>query len=95
VRRGTAVLLVGLLALVAGCSRTKTLDSDQLDQKIAAEIQANLRENVSVSCPDGVEVAAGGTFECDATSVGGSSMKIQVTQTDDQGNVTFKVVGAG
>jgi hypothetical protein len=67
-----------------------------LEQRIAADMQTNLHlEGVTVSCPDDIEVATGGTFTCTATDADGTTMTIQGTQTDDQGNVTYKVAGEG
>jgi hypothetical protein len=90
-----AVLLASL-ALVGGCSRTRTLDAQQLDQKIASDMKDNLdMHSVSVSCPDDVPAEAGRTFGCNARNPEGTTMAIEVTQTDDRGNVTYRVVGAG
>jgi Domain of unknown function (DUF4333) len=94
--RGARVLLVAFVLLAGACSRTKTLDGTQLEQRIAADMQTNLHlEGVTVSCPDDIEVATGGTFTCTATDADGTTMTIQGTQTDDQGNVTYKVAGEG
>jgi hypothetical protein len=96
VRRWGSFLFVAVLVVAAGCTRTKTLDANQLDQMLATKMQEQLGvQGVTVSCPDDVDVAAGGTFNCTATNPNGSTITIQVAQTDDQGNVTFKVVGAG
>ena len=42
-----------------------------------------------------VPAEAGHTFQCTATSPDGTTMTIEVTQSDDQGHVTYKVVGEG
>ena len=95
-RKGTSVLLVAMLALAGACTRTKTLDAQQLNQMIASDMQAKLGvQGVTVSCPDGQPAAAGGTFTCTATNPDGTTLTIEVTQTDGQGNVTYKVAGAG
>jgi Domain of unknown function (DUF4333) len=94
--RGARVLLVAIVLLAGACSRTKTLDRTQLEQQIAADVRTNLQlEGVTVSCPDDIEVATGGTFTCTATDATGTSMTIQGTQTDDQGYVAYKVAGEG
>jgi hypothetical protein len=96
VRRGTSILFVATLVVVGGCTRTKTLDAGSLDQQLASEMQGQLGvQGVTVSCPDDVPAESGRVFDCTATTPEGTTMTIQVTQTDDQGNVTFKVVGAG
>jgi Domain of unknown function (DUF4333) len=96
VHRGTSILFVAVVTLVGGCSRTKTLDGEQLDQMIASDMQTKLNlQGVTVSCPDDVPAEAGRTFQCTATGQDGAAMTIEVTQTDDQGRITYKVVGAG
>jgi hypothetical protein len=52
-------------------------------------------QGVVVSCPDDVPAEAGRTFDCTATNADGTTMTIEVAQSDDQGHVTYKVVGAG
>jgi Domain of unknown function (DUF4333) len=90
------MLLVAIVLLASACSRTKTLDGSELEQQIATDMQTNLQlEGVTVSCPDDIEVAAGGTFTCSATDADGTSMTIQGTQTDDQGHVSYKVAREG
>jgi hypothetical protein len=96
VHKRSVVVLLASLALVGGCTRTRTLDAQQLDQRIAIDMKDNLdMHGITVSCPDGVPAEAGRTFECNARNPGGTTMAIEVTQTDDRGNVTYKVVGAG
>jgi hypothetical protein len=96
VHKRSVVVLLASLVLVGGCTRTKTLDAQQLDQKIASDMKDNLdMHGVTVSCPDDVPAEAGRTFGCNAWSAEGTAMAIEVTQTDDRGNVTYEVVGAG
>jgi Domain of unknown function (DUF4333) len=89
-------VVVATLAVAGACTRTRTLDASELNTKIATDMQSNLGiQGASVSCPDDVSVEAGRTFNCTATTPDGGTMTIEVTQSDDQGNVTYKVVGAG
>ena len=91
----SVVVLVASLALAGGCTRTRTLDARQLDQKIAIDMKDNLDlHGFTVSCPDDVPAEAGRTFGCNASNPEGTTIAIEVTQTDDKGNVTYKVVGA-
>jgi Domain of unknown function (DUF4333) len=94
VHKRSAVVLLASLALVGGCTRTKTLDAQQLDQRIAIDMKDNLdMHGFTVSCPDDVPAEAGRTFGCNARNPEGTTVAIEVTQTDDKGNVTYKVVG--
>jgi hypothetical protein len=83
-----------LLALVAaGC--TRTLDTKGLEDQIQQILAERGGPKVSqVSCPDGIKVQQGVTFDCTATG-DGSTWTIKVTQTDDQGKVNIEIVNAG
>jgi hypothetical protein len=96
VRRGTLLVLVAV-AVAGACTRTRTLEASELNQRIATDMQAKklADEGVVVSCPDDVPAEAGRTFDCTGTNPDGTTLTIEVTQTDDQGSVTYKVVGAG
>ena len=90
------VVIFASLGLVGGCTRTRTLDAQQLDQMIASDMKNNLdMHGFTVSCPDDVPAEAGRTFGCNARNTEGTTVAIEVAQTDDKGNVTYKVVGAG
>jgi hypothetical protein len=94
VHKRSVVVLLASLALMGGCTRTKTLDAQQLDQKIAIDMKDNLdMHGFTVSCPDDVPAESGRTFGCNARNPEGTTVAIEVTQTDDKGNVTYKVVG--
>ena len=90
----SVVVLLASLALVGGCTRTKTLDANSLEETLRAKIEQQLgTQGITVDCPDDEPVKAGASFQCAATSAAGTTLTIEVTQTDDKGNVTYKVVG--
>ncbi len=94
-KRSVVVLLTSV-ALVGGCSRTKTLDANDLEETLRSKIEQQLgAHGITVDCPDDEPAAAGATFQCTATSADGKTITVEVTQTDDQGNVTYKQVNAG
>jgi hypothetical protein len=82
------------LALVAvGC--TRTLDTGGLETQIQNLLAERGGPKASqVSCPDGIKVQQGESFDCTATG-NGSTWTIRVTQTDDRGNVNIEIVNAG
>ena len=82
--------VTALALLTAGC--TRTLDKQSLESQLATDLQSN-GSTYTVTCPDGVKAQAGGTFQCTATGPDGAALAITVTQTDDQGNVTWEVAG--
>jgi hypothetical protein len=91
VRFARVVALAMLVMLAAGC--TRVLDKQGLEAQLAADLQAS-GPALTVRCPDGVKAQVGATFQCTATDPDGSSFTITVTQTDDQGNVTWALTSA-
>lgn len=92
---GVALAATALLA--AGCGKT-VID----DQKTEAAIKQNLQGQVggtvrTVSCPDGQEVKAGATFECDVqTSQGTVVARLKILNDDaDVQIVALDGSGAG
>lgn len=85
--------LVLLLSAAAGCS--KSLDTDSLEQTLIARVEADTGVTItSVTCDEDVDAEAGGTFGCVATEGSGATFHLEVTQSDDQGNVTYEYVDA-
>ena len=92
----SVVVLLASLALVGGCTRTKTLDANGLEETLRAKVERQLgTQGITVDCPDDEPAQAGATFECTATSAAGKTLTIEITQTDDHGNVTWKATNAG
>ena len=57
---------------------------------MAAELAAQVGGEWTVQCPDDIPMEKDLTANCEATSADGQSTMINVTQTDDQGNVTWE-----
>ena len=96
VHKRSVVVLLASLALVGGCTRTKTLDANGLEEKLRTQVEQKVgAQGITVDCPDDEPAQAGATFQCTATSAAGKTLTIEVTQTDDQGNVTWKATNAG
>ena len=72
------------------------LDRDQLERTLARNISAQLDvPGIEVECPDDVEARQGATLECIARAPGETAgLRIEVTQLDDDGNVTWEIAGA-
>ena len=72
------------------------LDHDQLERTLAREISAQLDgPGIEVECPDDVEAGQGAMIECIARAPGETAgLRIEVTQLDDDGNVTWEIAGA-
>jgi Domain of unknown function (DUF4333) len=95
IRSATAVLVVALPILLATGCRPTLLDSEGLESQLQTQLAQELGTGVlSVSCPDDVEVAAKSSFECTASGGDGADLTVTVTQTNDEGDVTWKVTDA-
>jgi hypothetical protein len=89
--RATSLTAIALLA--AACSRP--LDVEGLQSELKAQLEKEFdTTGLTVTCPDSVKAEAGSTFQCQATDATGATVVITVTQTDDQGHVTWKVTDA-
>jgi uncharacterized lipoprotein len=85
----SAVALLGL----TGCG-TKKLNTGKLEGKIKDGIEQQSGVKVkSLSCPSDVKAKKGDTFNCKATTTGGQTATVKVTQKDDKGNVRYSVGG--
>ena len=95
--RARFVRTVGMLALaLAAVACSKTLDMTELEGSLKDQLETQLDvTGLTVDCPDDVEAKAGDTFRCTATGTDGSEVTIEVTQTDDQGNLTWEIVDVG
>lgn len=95
--RSRFVRSVGVVALVlAAAACSKTLDTTELEGSLKDQLETQLDvTGLTVECPDDIEAKAGDTFRCTATGTDGSTATIEVTQTDDEGNLTWEIVDAG
>lgn len=84
---------LGLLALGAvACS--STINVTTLENEIASQVAAQQQvpaSEVSVDCPDAIEVVEGAVTTCAAT-VAGDSVEIEVTQLDGDGRVEWVIL---
>jgi hypothetical protein len=94
VRSSLARLLAVSTLAVVGTSCSRTLDTTGLQTTLTQQLEAQLgAKHLSVSCPSGLKVHAGGTFQCTVSVPSSATLTVDVTQTDDKGNVTYKIVG--
>ena len=87
------ILVLAIAAIAApslgGCK--SKLDSKKLETAITDGMKSQGIPTKSVSCPADREAKKGDTFDCDAVTEAGDKVKIKIEQTDDQGNVNWKV----
>lgn len=86
-------LLAGLLLwLPQALSGRHELDTDAVAAQVAQSLSASTGAAIDVECPGSIPLLPGSTFTCTATAPDGSTQDIEVTQTDDQGDVTWAPV---
>lgn len=91
IRRSAAGVALGLVA--AACELS-ALDFAALEESIRAGFADQQQiEITAVDCPEDVAPAAGDVFLCTALGDEGTLYNVEVTQTDDRGNVTWMVTG--
>jgi hypothetical protein len=94
--RPRLVRSIGVLVLILAAACSKTLDTTELEGTLKDQLETQLDvTGLTVECPDDIEAEAGDTFECTATGTDGSAATISVTQTDDEGNLTWEITDAG
>ena len=84
-----ATALLGL----AACG-SETIDADDLETQLTEQLSADVgvpADDVSVSCPDDVEVEQGRQFDCELTAPNGETATVEVTLTDDEGGFEAEV----
>jgi hypothetical protein len=93
--RGTA--MVALLGFVAvGCG-SGSLDPGEGEQLISSKLgpQIGLTPGqAKVACPDDVKIENDAKFECTMSTPAGAKLRVSVTQTNDDGHISFKLVDA-
>ena len=84
-----------LVSVVAGSCAAKTLNENQLERRLGRQLSERLGvSGIEATCPDDVEVSKGATFACTARAPGEVvGLRIDVTQLDDDGNVTWEISG--
>ena len=91
VRKATWIVAVLAVVFALGaCS--KTLDIDEIEDQISTGIEEQTGAQVSeVDCPDEVDAEEGDTFDCTVTAEDGTEANVKVTQTSDDGDVTWVI----
>jgi hypothetical protein len=94
-RVAAAPLAIGLALITVGvgaCGQNK-LDTDRAEAAIRAGITRQTGVKIdSVRCPDDVEARQGDTFRCVARASNGQRARVEVTQRDDEGSVSWRLV---
>ena len=92
-RRGGLVAGVVLAAIASsGCGESR-LETDRVESAIRSGITRQTGVKVdTVRCPEAVEAREGDTFTCLARTSDGRRTRVEVTQRDGEGAVSWRVV---
>ncbi len=87
------VALLGLAAVafsaLVGLGGPRRLDTDAIEERIAAELSRDAGRPIAVTCPSSIALKAGSTFTCTASDGTGDEVVISVRQTSDRGDVVW------
>jgi hypothetical protein len=84
---------LALIAVAAGACGENKLDTERAEAAIRTGITRQTGVKIeSVRCPDEVEAAQGDTFRCLARASNGQRARVEVTQRDDEGSVSWRLV---
>lgn len=89
-----AALAIGMF-LAAGCGET-VIDSAKTEGAIEENLENSVGQKVSsVDCPSGVEVKAGGTFECTVMLKGGKQETVTLKILNSDADVELTDIKPG
>ncbi|MBI5491148.1 MAG: DUF4333 domain-containing protein [Deltaproteobacteria bacterium] len=92
--RAGRIILALVPFAVAGLA-CKRADPEKLERGIRSKLEEKWPGAIeAVDCPDKLELKKGNNFSCTVALKGGGTMSIDVTQNDDEGNVTWKPVSS-
>ena len=83
----------GACKVKLNCSGAGNLDDARAERFIARWLAGQYGITATVACPEDRPVKAGDAFTCEATAEDGEVLVLDVTQNDDQGNVTLEPRG--
>ena len=87
-RAAWIVAVLATMLMLGACS--KTLEMDEVESQITTGIEEQTGATVAeIECPEEVEAKEGDTFECSVRGEDGSEATVEVTQTSDDGAITW------
>lgn len=92
-RASLAACLVLASAGLTACGEAK-LDTDKAESAIRSGITRQTGVKIAtVRCPEEVEARRGETFRCVAVASNGQRARVEVRQRDDEGSVSWRLIG--
>ncbi len=91
--RSAALALLAAGAAGLGACGDSEIDAGKAETAIRRDLARQTGLAIaSVSCPEDVKLQRGDTFRCRAVARNGDRASVLVTQRDDEGTVTWRVV---
>jgi hypothetical protein len=91
-KRYLIVVLTVVLLPACSISFGGGLDMEELEENIDTEFESQTGVALtSIDCPEEMDQEEGLNFTCDVTTEDGDELVIDVTQTDDEGNVEWEL----
>jgi Domain of unknown function (DUF4333) len=89
---GALALATAITIALGGCGIKKQIDTARAEAEIKRDLSTQIGAPLrSVHCPDQVNAKKGARFKCTAIASDGSHILVRVTQTDNNGSVTWHV----
>jgi hypothetical protein len=88
----TVLAFVAVLGVAAAC-RPPPLDTKKAEDAIRTELKAKGVTLVSVTCPSGIALKTGTTFQCTAQDDQGTTGVFDMTVKDDKGDIAWQLEG--
>ena len=91
-RASTTIAAAAVALLLAACS--STVDSAELEEEIKTQLETQVGEELeSVDCPEDISADEGDTFTCTLTDRNDTTLDVNGTFTDADGNFEVEVAG--
>ena len=79
-----AIIAGMLLAAGLAAGAAFMLDTGEVERDVATQFEERFDVGVDVDCPQGMEVADGRDYECDAETDDGEDLELVITITDEE-----------
>lgn len=84
-----ALIIAGLLLAACGASE---IDTELVEDEIRTGVKEQRGVDVTVDCPDTVELEVGKTFQCTVEDpASGDQVKADVTMDNEDGDITWRI----
>ncbi|PSB68313.1 hypothetical protein C7B61_01520 [filamentous cyanobacterium CCP1] len=90
-RRSNGAVCFGMVLLGIGLASCERLDTTQLEADLTSELEQGGIALESVTCPRGVPLRAGESFQCEVEPSSGEAFTVVAEQQDENGTITWEI----